>query len=282
VKPPGFAYARARSLDHAIELLGSVDGEARVLAGGQSLIATLNMRLGRPDLLVDVNGLSGLDRITVHDDHIEIGALVRQAAAERSEDIRRHAPLVALALPHIAHPAIRNRGTIGGSVAFADPAAELPACLLAIGGEIEIAGPGGRRTVAADDFFRDLYETALGPGEVLTAIRLPGAGEKSRYAFAELARRRGDYALAGLAASARADGAGLADVRLAFFGVGLKPLRARRAEAALAGASVDAAIAVLDEDLDPPDDVQARAATKRHLAGILLRRVAGHLHEARP
>jgi carbon-monoxide dehydrogenase medium subunit len=179
-----------------------------------------------------------------------------------------------MALPQIGHPAIRNRGTLGGSIAFADPAAELPACLLALGGDVEIAGATGKRTVKADDFFKGLYETAIGPGDILTAIRLPAATPQMRYGFAELARRHGDYALAGLAASARGDGGKLGDVRLAYFGVGLTPVRARKAEAALADGHIDAAVAALDSDLDPPDDIQATGKVKKHLAGVLLRRVA--------
>jgi aerobic carbon-monoxide dehydrogenase medium subunit len=281
VKPAPFAYAKARSLDHAVELLGAHDG-ARVLAGGQSLIATLNMRLDTPKLLVDINGVGGLDRIAVKDGHVEIGALVRHAAALASPIVKQHAPLIAQALPHIGHPAIRNRGTAGGSIAFADPAAELPACLLALGGEVEIAGAGGRRTVRADGFFKGLFETALGTGDVLAAIRVPAAKPDMRYAFAELARRRGDYAMVGLAACARAEGARLGDVRLVFFGVGSTPMRARGAEAALAAGDVDAAAAALAADLDPPDDVQATGKAKRHLAGVLLRRVARQLSEPRP
>ena len=164
MKPAPFAYAKAKSLDHAIELLARPDGEARLLAGGQSLIATLNMRLSAPKLLIDLNGIGGLAGIAVKDGEVEIGALTRHAEAERSAEIARHAPLIALAMPHIGHAAIRNRGTLGGSIAFADPAAELPACLLALGGEVDIAGPNGRRTVKADDFFKGLFETALGPG----------------------------------------------------------------------------------------------------------------------
>ncbi len=283
MKPAPFAYARAKSLDHAIELLGSAgDGDARVLAGGQSLIATLNMRLSHPALLIDINRVPGLDGIALRDGQLEIGALTRHAQAEHSELVTRHAPLIALAMPHIGHPAIRNRGTLGGSIAFADPAAELPACLLALGGEVEIEGPSGRRTVAADEFFRRLFETALTPRDVLTAIRVPAATPDHRYGFAEFARRHGDYAMAGLAAAARADGDRLADIRLAYFGVGATPVRARRAEAALAGGDLDAAVAALAHDLDPPDDIQASAAVKRHLAGVLLRRVERQLMEPRP
>jgi aerobic carbon-monoxide dehydrogenase medium subunit len=282
VKPAPFAYKKVRSLEEAVALLGE-HKDARLLAGGQSLIATLNMRLSAPALLIDINGISGLDGITNKGGTIEIGALTRHAAAERSETVAKHAPLIARALPHIGHAAIRNRGTLGGSIAFADPAAELPACLLALDGEVDVTGPKGKRTVKAGDFFKGLFETALGPQDVLTAIRVPAAANDTRVGFAELARRHGDYAIVGLAASARADGKGnnsrLADVRLAFFGVGATPLRAKKAEAALVAGNVDAAVAALD--LDPHDDVQATGAVKKHLAGVLLRRVATQLMEPR-
>jgi len=278
LKPAPFAYAKARSVAHAIELLATED--ARLLAGGQSLIATLNMRLSEPELLVDINGIGGLDRITLQNAHVEIGALVRYAQAERSAEIARAAPLIALALPHIGHPAIRNRGTIGGSLAFADPAAELPACMLALGGEIDIAGPKGQRTVKADDFFAGLFETALGAQDVLTAIRVPAATADTRVGFAEFARRHGDYAMVGVAACARAEGERLAGVRLAYFGVSATAVRARKAEAALANGDVEAAVNALAGDLDPPDDVHASGAVKMHLAGVLLRRVARQLGQA--
>lgn len=281
MKPAPFGYAKARSLDEAISLLGQQPEGVKLLAGGQSLIATLNMRLSEPRLLVDINGLTELSGIRLDNDRLVIGALTRQVEIERSVDIARHAPLLAKALPHIAHPAIRNRGTIGGSIAFADPAAELPACLVALGGEFEIAGPGGKRTVPADDFFKDLFETALGPQDVLTAIRIPAATADHRCGFDEFARRLGDYAIVGLAATARANGAGLKDVRLAYFGVGATPVRATRAEAALASGDLDAAVKSLAGDIDPQDDVQENAAVKQHLAGVLLRRVAKQLSEAR-
>jgi carbon-monoxide dehydrogenase medium subunit len=282
VKPAPFAYKKARSLDEAVALLGEHSDkhlDARLLAGGQSLIATLNMRLSAPSLLIDINGISGLAGIALKDGRVEIGALTRHAQAEHSETIAKHAPLIARALPHIGHPAIRNRGTLGGSIAFADPAAELPACLLALDGEVDATGPKGKRTIKASDFFKGLFETALGPQDVLTAIRVPAASKDTRVGFAELARRHGDYAIVGLAASVRANGKGLADVRLSFFGVGATPMRAHKAEAALATGDVEAAVAALD--LDPHDDVQATAAVKKHLAGILLMRVAKQLMEAR-
>ena len=280
MKPAPFAYAKARSVAHAIELLGNDD--ARLLAGGQSLIATLNMRLSHPALLIDLNGVGGLDGIVSSNGHLEIGALVRHAQAERSAELARRAPLIALAMPHIGHPAIRNRGTIGGSVAFADPAAELPACVLALDGELAIAGPQGSRAVKADDFFKGLFETALTARDVLTAIRIPAAGAETRVGFAEFARRHGDYAMVGLAASARADGKQLRDLRLAYFGVGSTPLRARHAEQALAAGDVEAAVRALAQDLNPPDDVQASGTVKTHLAGVLLRRVTRQLEQAPP
>ena len=280
MKPKPFAYAKAHSVDHAVGLLGQ--DESRVIAGGQSLVVTLSMRLSSPSLLVDINGLNELDSIALKGDHVAIGALTRQVRAERSEAIAQHAPLIALAMPHIAHPAIRNRGTIGGSVAFADPAAELPACILALGGEIEIASVAGPRTVQVDDFFRGLFETALEPNELLTEIRIPKTTPEMRFGFAELARRHGDYALAGLAATARADSGNLKDVRLAFFAVGETPIRAKRAERALSDGTIADAVAALADDLSPFDDIQASAAEKKHLASVLLKRVAGQWQEARP
>ncbi len=278
MKPAPFAYKKARSLDEAIALLGE-HKDARLLAGGQSLIATLNMRLSSPNVLIDINGIGGLDRIEEKSGAVEIGALVRHVQAERSEIIAKLVPLIARAMPYIGHPAIRNRGTLGGSIAFADPAAELPACLLALDGEVDATGPKGKRTIKTANFFTGLFETALGPQEILTAIRIPVANKETRVGFAELARRHGDYAIVGLAASARSDGKGLKDVRLSFFGAGDTPSRSRDAETALESGDVDAAVDALN--LEPHDDVQATGATKKHLAGVLLRRVAQQLMEPR-
>jgi carbon-monoxide dehydrogenase medium subunit len=278
LKPAPFAYAKARSVAHAIELLATDD--ARLLAGGQSLIATLTMRMSQPALLVDINRISGLDRIVLKNGDVEIGALVRHAQAERSAEIAQAAPLIALALPHIGHPAIRNRGTVGGSLAFADPAAELPACIVALGGEIEIVGPNGQRTINAEEFFKGLFETALTPRDMLTAIRVPAASAGSRIGFAEFARRQGDYAMVGLAACAQADGKRLKDVRLAYFGLGATPVRARKAETALADGDVEGAASALADDLEPSNDMHASSEVKAHLAGVLLRRVARQLGRA--
>ena len=279
MKPAAFAYAKARSIEDAIALLGTHEGEAKLLAGGQSLIATLNMRLSNPSLLVDINGIGGIGGIGVRNGMVEIGAMTRHVALERSSDIAKHAPLIALAMPHIGHPAIRNRGTIGGSLAYADPAAELPACLVALDGEIEIMGASGKSTVKAGDFFKGLFETALGAHDVLIAVRFPAADANTRVGFAELARRHGDYAMVGLAAVAKASGKAFSDVRLCYFGVGATPVRARKAEAALAAGSIDDAVNALD--LDPPEDIQGPGSVKKHLAGVLLRRVATQLAEPR-
>jgi len=275
VKPAAFAYAKARSLDHALELLQG-EPESKVLAGGQSLMPTLNMRLSAPRLLVDINHIRDLRDIVRDGDWLEIGALVRHTQAEQAPDIAKLAPLIAMAMPHIAHPAIRNRGTIGGSIALADPAAELPACLVALDGEIEIAGKGKRR-VKAEAFFKGLFETALGPNDILTHVRVPVARAGDRFGFAELARRHGDYALVGLAARATAEGSALRDIRLVYFGVGVTPVRAKAAEGELAGGDVEAAVAALEDDLNPTDDVHASAAARQHLAGVLLTRVAKQL-----
>jgi carbon-monoxide dehydrogenase medium subunit len=280
VKPAPFAYKKVRTLKEAVTLLAKHKDNARLLAGGQSLIATLNMRLSAPSLLIDINGIKGLDGIAKKGKFVEVGALARHAQVEKSDVIARYAPLIALAMPHIGHAAIRNRGSFGGSIAFADPAAELPACLLAMGGEVDIASAKGKRKVKVDAFFKGLFETALRPNEIVTAVRIPVADKNTRVGFAELARRHGDYAIVGLAASARTNGKGLDEVRLAYFGVGDTPIRVKKAEAALAGGNVDAAVNALD--LDPHDDVQATARVKKHLAGVLLRRVAAQLLESRP
>ena len=282
MKPAPFAYVRARAIEAVFDLLAQHGDEARLLAGGQSLIPTLNLRLSAPRVLIDINGLDALAGIEVTGGGLRIGALTRQRAVERSEEVARCAPLIAMAMPHIAHPAVRNRGTIGGSIAYADPAAELPACAVALGAEIELRGRDGDRRVAAADFFRGLYETDLRAGEVVSAVIVPAPGPDARSAFAELARRHGDYALVGVAAHARAADAVLSDVRLVFFGLDVRPVQARAAGAALEGRRVDEkavadAQAALEEDLQPSGDIHASAATKLHLARVLTGRVLREL-----
>ncbi len=247
----------------------------------------LNLRLAAPRAVIDINRVPDLDGIRLSPEGLVIGALARQEALERSPLVREHAPLIADAVPHVGHAAIRARGTVGGSLALADPAAELPACAVALEATIRVGRRGGERDIAADDFFRGIYTTALAPGEVVIALRVPRPEPGWRWGFQELARRHGDFALAGLAAGARVQGGALAETRLCFFGVGTRPVRARRAEAALAGRRADeatlaAAGRALDSDLDPPGDVHGSPALRRHLARVLLTRVVRGLVDARP
>jgi aerobic carbon-monoxide dehydrogenase medium subunit len=278
MKAPRFAYARPASVAEALALLDKHKDDARVLAGGQSLVPMLNFRVAAPKVLVDINRITALSGIKVTKSHVRIGALTRHAELERSADIAKHLPLVAAAMPHVAHPAIRNRGTFGGSCALADPAAELPACALALGATFVVAGKKGERRIAAEDFFKGLYATALKAGELLVAAEfpLPKAGYAS--AFGELARRHGDYAMVGVAAYGSRKGGKFSDMRIAFFGVGDRPQRASAFEKALEGqSSVDGALAKLDADLAPRADLYSSAATKRHLAKVLAGRVLREL-----
>ena len=277
MKAPDFGYARPASLDEALALLARHGEDARPLAGGQSLVTALNMRLSAPALLVDLNHLPEPTGISEQDGIVRIGAMTRHRELGSAALVRERCPLLATAVPFIAHPAIRNRGTIGGSLALGDPATELPACCLALGATMVVASPAGERRVAADDFFLGLYETALQPGDILVAVEVPSAGPDSVFGFDELARRHGDYALAGLAASARRTAAGLTDVRLAFFGVADRPVLAAAAARALERGNVRAAQDALADEIDPADDVAVRGTTRRHLARVLLGRVAGRM-----
>ncbi|HYS76732.1 MAG TPA: xanthine dehydrogenase family protein subunit M [Burkholderiales bacterium] len=282
MKAPRFAYARPASVAEALALLAEHKDEARVLAGGQSLVPMLNFRVAAPKVLVDINRIAGLSGIKVAKNHIRIGALTRHVELERSADVARHLPLIASAMPHIAHPAIRNRGTFGGSCALADPAAELPACALALGATFVVAGRKGERRVAAQDFFRGLYATALKAGELLVAAEFPLPERGHAPAFGELARRHGDYAMVGVAAHGSTQGGKFSDMRVALFGVGDRPVRAARLERALDGRpaaakTIEDALAALDADLDPRADLHASAAMKRHLAKVLAGRVLRQL-----
>lgn len=277
MKAPDFAYARPASLDAALALLAAHGEDAVPLAGGQSLVTALNMRLSAPALLVDLNAIPGLAGVTEAEGIVRIGALTRHRDVGTAETVRARLPLLAAAMPHIAHPAIRNRGTIGGSVALADPATEWPACCLAGGATIVLRGPGAERRVAAEDFFLGLYTTALEPGEIVTTVEFPVPESDSVWAFEELSRRHGDYALAGLAATARRNGAGLRDVRLAFFGVADRPVLARGAASALEAGDIAGAQAALADELDPPDDPATRAATRLQLARVILGRAASRM-----
>ena len=285
MKAPAFDYNRPATLAAVFGLLAEHGEGARVLAGGQTLLATLNMRLSEPSMLIDIGAIEALKGISVQcsvqrpgsAEVLRIGALATHSEIEASTLVAQHAPLLALAAPHIAHRAIRNRGTWGGSIAYADPAAEWPACLVALEGVVVVQGARGERRIAARDFFIDLYTTALADGELVTASELPLREAADVCVFTELARRHGDYAIVGLALAARRDGRGLVAVRLAFLGVGNTPVRLPRTESQLEGspltaALIDAAMVTLATELNPMGDLTNTAATKRHLAGVLARR----------
>ena len=278
MKAPRFAYARPETVAEALAVLAEHGDEARILAGGQSLVPMLNLRVAAPRVLIDINRIAGLSGVTVGKDHVRIGALTRQAELERSLDVARHLPLLALAMPHVAHAAIRNRGTFGGSCALADPAAELPACALALVATFILAGPKGERRVKAEEFFRGLYATALRPDELLVAAEFPLPQPGRASAFGELARRHGDYAMVGVAAHGSVAGGKFSDLRIVFFGVGDRPARATKLEQALEGqpaAAIERALEALE--LDPRADLQASAATKKQLARVLAGRVLKQL-----
>ena len=281
MKASAFAYARATSVANALELLASHGEKARVLSGGQSLIPAMNLRLVSPELIVDIGELKELRGIAVKGETLVIGALTRHADILKSSDIVKCAPLLAAAVAHVAHPAIRNRGTIGGSLAQADPASELPACMLALGATIVVRGPGGERRIAAAEFFTGIYETKLTPQDLLVAVELPVGRKGSAHFFQEFARRHGDYAIVGLAAQAVLQGDGFADLRLGYFAVGDRPVLAKAA-GKLTGVAITPALfaeasAVLSDELDPHEDQQATPAMRRHLAKVLLSRCVATL-----
>ena len=250
MKAPAFAYAKPASLAEALELIARPG--AKVLAGGQSLIPTLNMRLSSPELLVDIGALKELRGISLQKDALNIGALTTHAQLERSAEVAKHVPLLAQAVPHVAHAAIRTRGTIGGSLALADPAAEYPAVAVALGAAFVIRSRNSIRRVEAARFFKGLFETDLKAGELLISVEFPVAKPADRCAFHELARRHGDYAIVGLAAH---------NDRFVFFGTGSVPFL-------LQGGSKDR----LKKELRPAADLYNSSATKLHLAGVLLDR----------
>ena len=276
MKPAPFEYAAPRSLDEAVGALASGGGDAKVLAGGQSLVPMLALRLARPTLLVDINRLPGLDGIREASGMLEIGALVRQRALERWAASR--SPLFADVLQHVAHPPIRNRGTVVGNVVHADPASELPALLLCLEGVVVARGPRGERMIPADRFYRAPLTTALGPDELATAVRftLPPAG--AGWGFVEVSRRHGDFALVGAVAVVTRGGDGTLDrVRLAFFGAAGTPVRGTAGEQALAGpaptaARIGEAARAAAAALSPDGDIHATATYRRQVAATLAER----------
>jgi len=274
MKWPAFGYARPNTL---AELWPLLDEGGTVLAGGQSLLAALAFRLSEPSRLVDITRIEALRGISLVGGTLRIGALTRHAELGRDPLVARHAPMLTEAVPLIAHPAIRNRGTIGGSLAMADPAAELPACAVALRATLVLRSAEGERRVPADGFFTGPMSTTLASGEVLAAVEVPALAEGERQSVAEIARRAGDYAMAGLALRWVLEDGTVRAPRLVFFGVGDAPRPAHAAMAALEGrplteASVAAAEAALAADLDPPADLHGPPAMKRHLARVLLRR----------
>ena len=282
MKAPPFAYARARNLAEVFDLLERHGDAAKILAGGQSLMPTLNMRLSSPELLIDISRLQEHAGIQVKDGHVHIGALTTHAAIGASADIRKHLPLLADAVEHIAHPAIRNSGTFGGSLAMADPAAEWPACCVALDAQIVLASQSGTRRVAARDFLLGLYATAMQPNEVLTEVVIPIPGAGYRHAFLELARRRGDYAIVGVAALAKVAGNTFSDVRLTYLGASEKPVLAIKTSQVFvlkgfSESSLKEAQQVLAGELDPSADLYSSAATKLHLAQVLTARAMKQL-----
>ena len=276
MKPPAFRYAAPTSVGEVLDLLAAnADDDPRVLAGGQSLIPMMNFRLAQPGFLVDLRLVEELTALRTEGDVLVIGAMVRQIAVERSPEVALAAPLLAEALGYVAHPPIRNSGTVGGSLAHADPSAELPAVALALDAELVAAGPGGTRTIPAAEFFRGPFTTALEPGEILTEVRIPR--REGGHAFVEFARTHGNFALVGVAAVIELDKDMVARASIALSGVASTPVRAVAAERTLAGTSADAAAieAAVDAaacELSPAGDLHGSTETRTDIARSYLRR----------
>jgi carbon-monoxide dehydrogenase medium subunit len=287
MKPPLFQYYAANTLAEALELLAEHGDDAKALAGGQSLIPTMNFRLAQPEVLVDLNNIADLAYIRPADGGgVAVGAMTRQRQVERDALVSERVPLVHETMPYIAHPQIRNRGTFGGSIAHADPAAELPAIATALEARLLVRSQRGERWLPAHEFFVDLFATALEPDELLVEVVLPGLPERTGCAFQEVARRHGDYALVGAAAVVTLDDKNLCQqARLVYFSVGNGPVEAHQATAALQGQALTAeAIEAAAEtaasvDIDPPGDIHASAKFRRHLANVLARRVLTEAHQ---
>ena len=274
MKAPKFSYVRADSVDHALELLDKHGEDARILAGGQSLMPTLNMRLSQPEILIDINRLDDLKGISLDGDTVVIGALTRHVEVMNSDIVADHLPLIAEAMPHVAHVAVRNRGTIGGSIALSDPAAEMPACALALGATLVVQSSSGRREIPAEEFFHGLYETARAENELLVEIRYPSQKKENVSVFLELARRHGDFAIAGICAYGKVSGDTIDDMRLVYFASEDRPVIGENAIAALNGKTwsdetKDAVAAALENDLDPMANLHGSAAMKMHLQKVL-------------
>jgi len=280
VKPAPFNYYAPTTTDEVCTLLSDLGDEAKVLAGGQSLVPMLNLRLARFEALVDLGRVEALRRVEVTGDRLTLGAMVRQCDVEERDDIGAAVPLLAAATPLIGHFQIRSRGTVGGSIAHADPAAEYPAVALALDAELEIAGGSGTRTVAARDFFLGTWDTVLEPDEILASVTFPRWGSGSGFAVEEVARRHGDFAIAGAAVGVRVQQGKIEQATIALFGMGPTPLRATEAEQSLVGleaSSVDAkaigALAVAT--MDPSEDLHASSQLRRRIGATVVSRALG-------
>lgn len=282
MKAAAFDYVKPKALHEALSLLEEAGEDARLIAGGQTLLATLNMRLSEPSVLIDITDIAELKGISVVGNNLRIGALVTHTEIEDSELVAKHAPLLKAAAPHIAHRAIRNLGTWGGSLAYGDPAAEWPACSLTLGATMIIHGPSGERRVSAKDFFIDLYTTSLEPDEILVATEIPFASKQEVFYFHELARRHGDYAVAGLAAVAQKQGDLLTNCAFTFFSVGATPVMATAAQDLVDGKKLNdeliaQAVAAARNEIEAIADITNSAEAKQHLIGVLLERGLKHM-----
>ena len=282
MKAAAFDYVKPKALSDALSLLEEGGDDARLIAGGQTLLATLNMRLSEPSILIDITDVAELKGISVVGDKLRIGALVTHTEIEDSDLVAKHAPLLKAAAPHIAHRAIRNLGTWGGSLAYGDPAAEWPACSLTLQATMVIHGPSGERKISAKDFFIDLYTTSLEPDEILVATEIPLATANQVFYFHELARRHGDYAVAGLAAVAEKQGSVLNNCVFTFFSVSSTPVMAVAAQDLVNGQVMNdqviaKAVEAAREEIDAIADITNSAAAKTHLIGVLLERGLKHL-----
>jgi len=280
MKPPSFDYVLADTVEDALSALASHGPDAKILAGGQSLVPMLNFRLLRPTTLIDINRITGLSFIRDEAQSVRIGALTRHHQLETSPVIAKHLPVIAEAMKHVAHLAIRNRGTIGGSLSHADPAAELPMMAVLLDAKLTLASAAGKRIVPAREFFVDALTTDLRDGEILTEIEIPKLAPQSGWGFAEVSRRGGDFALAAAAAVLTLRGGAVAEARIAVMGVGKTPMRMPEAEAMLAGQAVspgllEKAAEAVRAAVEPETDLHASADYRRHLVGVLAQRTIG-------
>lgn len=270
MSPSTFDYEVAESTEQAVSLLGSRE-DAKVLAGGHSLIPLLKLRFARPSLLVDIGRIDGLSYVRDAGEWLAIGAMTRYKAIREDPLVQEHCPIVSHTAGLIGDPQVRHRGTIGGSLAHGDPASDLPAVMLSLGAELVVVGPGGERTIPASDFFRGVFDTAVGSGELLTEIRVPKLGTWTGWSYLKFTRRAQDWATVGVAALVRRDNGGVDEARIALTNMGATPLRATAAEQALVAGEVDPAAHMADGAV-PPSDVAASAEFRSHLARVLGKR----------